>query len=180
MHATLASIAMTQHSVNKGLKVFGEAGVTAVLSELQQLHDRKVLEPKGDELTRKQKSDALRYLMFLKQKRCGRIKGRGCADGRKQREYISKDEISAPTVAIESVMISCTIDALERRDVATADIPGAFMQTDMEDTVHMVLEGKMAELLVKIDPKLYRKYLLIEKGKPVMYVQLKKVLYSTL
>ncbi len=44
------------------------------------------------------------------------------------------------------------------------------MQTDMEGTVHMVLEGKMAELLVEIDPKLYRKYLLIEKGKPVMYV----------
>ncbi len=73
-------------------------------------------------------------------------------------------------MAIESVMLSCTIDALERRHVATADIPGAFMQTDMEDTVHMVLEGKMAELLVKIDPKLYRKYLLVKKGKSVMYV----------
>ena len=113
MHATLASIVMTQHSVNKGLKVFGKAGVTAVLSELQQLHDRKVLEPKGGELTKQQKRDALRYLMFLKQRRCGRIKGRGCADGRKQREYISKDEISTPTVAIESVMLSCTIDAHE-------------------------------------------------------------------
>jgi hypothetical protein len=45
----------------------------------------------------------------------------------------------------------------EGHDVATADIPGAFMQTDMVDTVQMVLEGTMAELLVKIDPKLYRK-----------------------
>jgi hypothetical protein len=57
-----------------------------------------------------------------------------------------------------------------------------FMQTDMVDTVHMVLEGTMAKLLVKIDPKLYRKYLLIKKGKPVinMYVQLKKAFYGTL
>jgi hypothetical protein len=39
MQATLVSIAMTQHPVNKGLKVFGEAGVSAVLSKLQQLHD---------------------------------------------------------------------------------------------------------------------------------------------
>ncbi len=77
-------------------------------------------------------------------------------------------------------MLSCTIDALERRDVATADIPGAFMQTDMEGTVHMMLEGKMAELLVKIDPKLYRKYLMNRHGKPIMYVQLKKALYGTL
>jgi hypothetical protein len=118
--------------------------------------------------------------MFLKEKRCGLIKGRGCADGRKQREYLTKEETSPPTVTIESVMLSCTIDAKERRDVATVDIPGGFMQTDMEDTVHMVLEGTMAELLVKLDPKLYRKDIQVKKGKPVMYVQLKKALYGTL
>jgi hypothetical protein len=66
--------------------------------------------------------------MFLKQMRCGKIKGQGCADGRKQKEYISKDEISLPTVAIKSSMLSCTIDAKEGRDTATADIPGVFMQ----------------------------------------------------
>jgi hypothetical protein len=53
MHATLAHIVMTQHSVKKGLKEFGNAGVDAVLKELQQLHDRKVMEPKGpDKITR--------------------------------------------------------------------------------------------------------------------------------
>jgi hypothetical protein len=57
----------------------------------------------------------------------------------------------------------------EGRNVATANIPGAFMQTKMKGTVHMVLEGTtMAKLLVKIDPKLYRNHLLIKKGKPVM------------
>jgi hypothetical protein len=44
-------------------------------------------------------------------------------------------------------MLSCAIGAKEGWDVATADINGAFMQTDMEDTVHMMLKGKMAELL---------------------------------
>jgi hypothetical protein len=96
--------------------------------------------------------------MFLKQKRNGTIKGRGCADGRKQRQYTTKEEASSPTVAIESVMLSCVLDALEERDVATVDIPGAFMQADMDDLVHMKLEGKMAELLVRIDPKLYRQH----------------------
>jgi hypothetical protein len=118
--------------------------------------------------------------MFLKEKRCGLIKGRGCADGRKQRDYLTKEETSSPTVAIESVMLSCTIDAKEKRDVATVDIPGAFMQTDMEGTVHMVLEGTMAELLVKLHPKLYQKHVQIKKGKPTMYVQLKKALYGRL
>jgi hypothetical protein len=53
------------------------------------------------------------------------------------------------------------------------------MQTDMEGTVHMMLEGKMAELLARLDPKLYRKHLMIKKGKPIMYVQLKKALNVT-
>jgi hypothetical protein len=38
------------------------------------------------------------------------------------------------------------------------DIPGTFMQADMDETVHVKLEGKMAELLVMIDPKLFRKH----------------------
>jgi hypothetical protein len=77
-------------------------------------------------------------------------------------------------------MLSYIIDVKEGRTVATAGIPGALMQMDMFGIVHMVLEGTMAELLVKIDPKLYRKYLLIKEGKPVMYVQLEKALYGTL
>jgi hypothetical protein len=45
-------------------------------------------------------------------------------------------------------MLSCVIDA-------KVDLPGAFMQANMEGTVHMKLEGTMAKLLVRIDPKLY-------------------------
>ena len=79
---------LTQYSVKKGLKVFGEAGADAVVKELQQLHDRGVMTPKmKDELSQSERRSALQYLMFLKQKRSGQIKGRGCADGRKQREH---------------------------------------------------------------------------------------------
>ena len=34
------------------------------------------------------------------------------------------------------------------------DSPGAFMQADMEGVADMKLEGKMTELVVRIDPKL--------------------------
>jgi hypothetical protein len=157
LHTTIEGILMSQYNMKKGIKLFGQAAVDAVLSELSQIHVRKVLAPKNaNDLTREQKRAALEYLMFLKKKRCGRIKGRGCADGRKQRPYTAKEDASSPTVSIEAVMLSCTIDALERRDVATVDIPGAFMQADMDELVHMRLEGTMAELLVKLDPKLYR------------------------
>ena len=49
--------------------------------------------------------------MFLKRKQCG--KGRGCADGRKQRAYIAKEEATAPTVSTEAVFLTTIIDALE-------------------------------------------------------------------
>eukprot|EP00957_Ditylum_brightwellii_P084697 6439847-Ditylum_brightwellii.AAC.1 len=136
---------MTQYHVSKGLKVFGKKGTEAVMNELKQLHDRSVLDPKDpSELSDEEKKASLQYLMFLKKKRCGKIKGRGCADRRKQRTYTPKDDASAPTVATEALMLSCIIDVMEGRDVATVDIPGAFMQAEMDDAVHMKIEGTMA------------------------------------
>jgi hypothetical protein len=88
----------------------------------------------------------LHYLMSLKKKRCGRIKGCRCADGRKQRIYKTKEATSTPTVATESLMLSCVIDAKEQRTVVTANIPGAFMQADMDKVIQMKLEGPLAKL----------------------------------
>jgi hypothetical protein len=177
----LEAIALTQFNLKKGLQEFGEDGITALGKEMGQLHTRKVGVPvDSNSLSRDQKRASLRYLMFLTKKRCGRIKARGCADGRKQRETTNKEDASAPTVAIESVLLSATIDAMQRRDVATVDIPGAFMQADIDELVHVKFEGKIAEMLVRIDPKLYRKYVKNENGKTVLYVELRKALYGTL
>ena len=45
----------------------------------------------------------------------------------------------------------------------------------------MLLKGKTAELIIKLDPKLYRKYIWEnKKEKPMLYVKLKKALYGTL
>ena len=79
-------------NLKQGLKVFGDKGVEAVQKEMTQLHERKVMRPKHKrELTPEQRREALGYLMFLKRKRCGRVKGRGCADGRKQRAWIDPE-----------------------------------------------------------------------------------------
>jgi hypothetical protein len=84
MHVALEGTAMKQHTINQGLKIFGEAVTHAVLQELKQLHDQKVVEPKTFlDLSCKERHDSLQYLMFLKEKHTGIIKGRGCADGRK-------------------------------------------------------------------------------------------------
>ena len=84
----------------------------AVEKEMKQLHDRDVMIPvQKNSLTHEQRKEALAYLMFLKQKRCGKIKGRGCADGRKQRAYIAKEDLTAPTVSTEAVFLTAVIDA---------------------------------------------------------------------
>lgn len=170
-----------QMSAKKGLKLFGQLGADAISAELQQLHYRQVIKPlmKGD-LTREEKSACLHYLMYLKQKRCGKIKARGCADGRKQRLWKTKEETTSPTVRTESVFLSAIIDAYENRNVITCDIPGAFMQADIDEVVHVKFEGEIAELLMKIDEKLYKPFSTLENGKTVIYVELQKALYGTL
>ena len=42
--------------------------------------------------------------------------------------------------------------------MVVTDIPRAFLHTDMDEEVHMLLEGTIAEIIVKLEPKLYRKY----------------------
>jgi hypothetical protein len=54
------------------------------------------------------------------------------------------------------------------------------MQADMDEVVHVRLQGRMAELLAKLDPALYSKYIVQENGRAVIYVRLLKALYGTL
>ena len=108
--------------------------------------------------------------MFIKQKICGKIKGRECADGRNQRKYLTKDETTVPNVASVALFLTCLINSMYHWEVSAVEIPGSSMQADMEDkTVHMKLERKMADLLTKLDPKLYCKYITTEKRRPVLY-----------
>ena len=39
------------------------------------------------------------------------------------------------------------------------------MQADMDEIVHAKFEGEIAEMLVKLDPNLYRKFIKDEHGK---------------
>ena len=169
-----------QMSAKAGLKEFGDKGAASIMQELEQLLYRKVIiGRRASDLTPSQRKAALQYLMFLKEKRCGKVKARGCADGRKQRLYKTKEETSSPTMNVEALFITCIIDAMEGREVMTCDIPGAFMQSDMDEVVHMKLEGEIALLLIRLDPT-YKEFLTYQWGKPVIYTELNKALYGTL
>jgi len=85
--------------------------------------------------------------MFLKERRDGSIKARGCADCRSDHEYTTKADTSSPTMSLKAMMMSCAIDAREGRHLAVMDIPGAFLYADMEEDMHMLLEGTIAKLM---------------------------------
>ena len=164
---------MEQMSLKKGLKHFGKNGADALVAEMRQLDYLDMIKPVDKkDLTCEQKCHALGYLMYLKQKWCGQIKARGCADGRKQQVYKSKDKTSSLTVTTKAVFLTAVINAQECQQVMTFDIPGAFMQVDIAKLIHMWLEGPMAKLLTWVNPEKYWTYMSEENGKQVLYVKL--------
>ena len=131
---------MLQLSLKAGLKKWGEKARQAAHAEMYQLHMRDTFEPlRWEHLTIDEKKKILESHMFLQEKRDGKIKGRTVAGGNKQRGFISKEEASSPTVATESIILTSVIDAMEGRDVATVDIPNAFIQTRLFDEAEMAI-----------------------------------------
>jgi hypothetical protein len=122
--------------------------------------------------------------MFLKQKRDGSIKGRTVAGGNKQRDYIPKEDASSPTVATESVLLSCIIDTKEERDVTVVDIPNAFVQTCVEnenDMAFIKIRGILVDILVEIAPDIYKSYVSKDKkGKKQLLVKYQNALCGTM
>ena len=176
-------VALVQtYSLAQGLKLFGSKAEEATTKELTQLHDMETFIPvDGNKLSYEDRKEALNSLLFITEKRDGRIKSRMCANGAPQRKYIRKEDAASPTVAHESVKITSAIDAHEKRCVKVIDIPGAFLHGELDEYVIMVFRGRLAELMAEVDPKLYRKYIILGKnGQPLLYVKLRKSIYGLL
>jgi hypothetical protein len=169
-----------QYGLKAGLRKFADRRNAALMKELCQFCMLKCFTPQDPKtLSQEDKHNALESLIFLTKKCVGEIKAQGCANSSKQRNHIAKEEATAPTVSSESIFIQGTIFAHEERDVATCDIPGAFLQADNLDYVLMRLDGILAELMVTVAPNIYCKYISTNaKGKPVLYMQLEKSLYG--
>jgi len=89
-------------------------------------------------LTEQQKRDALREITVLKEKCDEVLKSRTCADGRSQRGNYTKEQIASPTMSNDSAMLILITAAIEGRDVAIADVAGAYLKADMDTFVVQV------------------------------------------
>ena len=168
----------TQMTADAGIKKHGQVAVDALIKEFAQLHDKKVFEGLHPEkLTVTEKRDSLPSINLIKEKRDGKIKGRSVADGRKQHKMFLKDEITSPTVSTDALLMTLIVDAMEEREVGTADVPGAYLQADMEDHVILKMTGRSVDALCETDES-YRALVRTEKGMKVIYLRLKKALYG--
>ena len=175
-----------QMSAKAGIKKFGDRAVAAMLSEYKQLNSGAVpgkpvfgcIDP--NTLTREEKRRALEAVNLIKKKRCGKIKGRTCANGSKQKRYLKHGEtISSPTVSLEAIIGTLLIDANEGRDVAIFDVPGAYLQAEMpaEKKILMIFRDEFVDIMCEVNPE-YKNHIIVQNGKRVLYVKVLRAIYG--
>ena len=104
-----------------------------------------------------------------------KIKGQMVANDSKQRscEGYEKSDGSSPTARTYSVIMTGVVDAHERKNIAIIDVENTFPQSENGQRIIMVIRGKTAELLVRLNPELHRPYIwFTKKGVPMLYAQI--------
>ena len=143
------------------------------MTQLHIMDTWKAMDPA--KLSREEQMQALSSLLFLKEKWTGKIKGRACLNGAPQWAYIAKKDAASSTVLTESTFITGAIAASKHRKVRCYDIPSAFINTDVDKDMPVVLKGELAEMMIQIAPQVYRKYVTVDKkGTKLLYVKLQK------
>ena len=145
----------------KVIQKFGEDRIVAAKSELKQMHDRTCFWAMAvSELVCQEKERALDGLMFVTQKKSGEHKGHLVHNGKSAREWVSRENKSSPICFAESIMLTCTIDTIHRRNILSLDIPNSFIQADMPKMkkgkhIVMKLHRHLITSLVEIDAITY-------------------------
>ena len=89
------------------------------------------------------------------------------AVGSKQRTYDGYEKYngSSPTVITDSIFPTGVIEANENRAISTIDVGTAFIQADNDERIIILIHGKVAELMVPVNPTLYWPYITYSKKK---------------
>ena len=92
-------------------------------------------------LSQQEKSRVIKSLIFMVEKCDRTIKSRLCANGSKQKVLLKDFEsVYSPTVSFEAQIMTLLIDTIEKRKVATFDIPGAYLHADMPEEKKLLLK----------------------------------------
>jgi hypothetical protein len=150
-------------SVKNAIAKHGANAEASILSELAQLHGTTNFRPtwKGvhfKDLTPEQRSGIIRSFMFLKEKYLpngsfDKLKSRLVGGGNDQQKSLFEDSsITSPTISTTSAFLLANIAASEKRFVATIDVPGAYLNSELPQPVFMKLDRIMTDYLIRLDP----------------------------
>jgi hypothetical protein len=111
----IVGMVMAQVSMKAALnKSWGKAAEQVITIKMKQLHWRNLYKPMHrHELTQVQKEHILESHIYFEEKQDGKIKARKVVRGNKQQDYITKKDVSSPTVSAEAIMLTCMINALK-------------------------------------------------------------------
>jgi hypothetical protein len=87
---------------------------------------------------------------MVKEKICGKMKGRTVAGGRPQQKIYTKEERSWPMVSTNALVMPILIDGKERRDVAKSEVAGAYLHAEMEDFTLLKVEGEPVDIMCDV------------------------------
>ena len=126
----------------EGRKRYGRDADIKLMEEFQQLLDYDAFFPReADSLSEKQKRGAAGMINIIEEKtNRGHtpenpvLKGRSVFDGRTQRFMYTKEESASPTCTVDAFFLSMVIDSIEGRDVAMADVKGAYLNALIKQT----------------------------------------------
>ena len=183
-------ILANQYNLKKGKELFGKCADETVINELSEIDGLETYKPQRiKDLTYKGKTWALGLLILIYEKRADqdsheKMKGRCVAVGSKQGTYngYDKSDGSLPVVITNSIFFSqVSLMQTKNRAMSTIDVGNAFLQAENNKKMLMLLCDKVAELMVRVNPTLYRSYIIYsKKGVPMLYVRLSKALYGIL
>ena len=77
---------------------------------------------------------------------------------------------SSPTVITDSIFLTGVIEANENRAMSIIDVGNAFIQADNDERRLKLLHGKVSELMVRVNPVLYRLYITYSKKEFLCYM----------
>ena len=132
-----------------------------------------------DVLTPLDKRKTLEDANLIKEKLFGKIKGRTCANGRKQRNHLKPDEsVYSPTCSTKALTATLFIYSMEQRDVTILDLPGYFLQTALPSDKFflMRIRDEFVDVMCEVNPE-YIPYVRYDHGKNVLYVNILRYIY---
>ena len=79
------------------------------------------------------------------------LRARSVFNGRVQRGLYTKEQRTSPTVMLDAFMLTCIVDAIEKRDMA---VKGAYSNALMDDFVVMKIMGPEVRIFCDLDQSL--------------------------